>query len=70
MHVDVGNTAFVLQSWTHLSSLKKHNMWTLVPRKEAQNVLTNEWIFSVKNAIDDSATLSPVPKTRLVVSGF
>ena len=48
------------------SAHRKLGTWTLVPRSEASNVLTNKWVFNVKNLPDGGEKA----KARLVARGF
>ena len=53
-----------------LASHHKNHTRTLVPRSEANNVLTSRWVFNVKQLPDEKGRLTEAAKARLVARGF
>jgi hypothetical protein len=48
-------------------SIKKNDVWDIVPRPEGKFVVTSNWIYKIKNAADGSVEKY---KTRFVAKGF
>ena len=53
-----------------IDSLRRNNTWDLVPRSDANNVLTSKWVFKVKDVPGSNNTLTQKAKARLVARGF
>lgn len=53
-----------------MDSLRRNGTWTLVPRRQAKNVLTSWWVFKRKDAISESGEHHTKYKARLVGRGF
>ena len=55
---------------SEIESIRKNNTWVLVPRTEAQNILTSKWVFRRKDAIDENGLPYFKYKARVVTRGF
>eukprot|EP00171_Calliarthron_tuberculosum_P023661 IDg23661t1 len=55
---------------SEVDSIRKNKTWTLVPRSEAQNILTSKWVFKRKDAEHDDGSPYIKYKARIVTRGF
>lgn len=55
---------------SEIDSIRKNNIWTLVPRTEARNILSSKWIFKIKDALREDGTPHEKSKARIVTRGF
>ncbi len=55
---------------TEIDALTENKTWTLVPRAEANNILTSKWVFKLKEIFNTDGTSSSKHRARLVGRGF
>ncbi len=65
----------VFESWqaaikTKLDAIAANKTWTLVPRTEANNILTSKWVFKCKHIVDANGKPGKKYRARLVSRGF
>ncbi len=63
------------ESWlaaikTELDAIEDNKTWTLVPRTEADNILTSKWVFKCKEILKADGKISKKYRARLVSRGF